>query len=199
MAKANQTSIATIIVACCIGFIAIVGLLNSCQKEKNPAPSRPVRPIVEDTFLNDPMRIGPFEITVTQVKATKQIGKYKPANTYLQVFVKIKNISDRDANAPHFSLHNTKVKGLMPCIQDSRFMTDNMKGSLLSAEWIKAGETKTGYIPMMCDDYIHAPKVSERNSQPADFRMLVDDKLNSKTSAWIYLKNKPVSEGGKNV
>ncbi|MGN0017226.1 MAG: hypothetical protein ACI37O_07820 [Candidatus Avelusimicrobium sp.] len=194
VAKPKQTSSTTIIVFCCVAFFLFLGLLNSCQKEQPVANSRSSRPVVEDGFLNKPMKIGPFEMSVTQVKETKRIGKYKPKNTYLQVFATIKNTSAHDANAPHFSLHNIKVSGLSPCIEDSRFILDNVKGSLMSAEWIKAGETKTGYIPMTCDDYIRAPKAPERNSKPADFRMLVNDKLNSKNSAWIYFKDQPTME-----
>lgn len=177
------------------GFIALL-IYGACSGEayketQKPQTAQKVAPSVQNMYINQPLTVGPFSIKVTQIKETKSIGKYKPRNMYLQVSVEITNTSTKDANAPHFSLHNETVKGLAPCLIDSRLAVDDVKGSIINGEWIKAGETKKGYFPFACDDYVRIKNHPERDSKPADFKMLVDDKFNSKGFGYIWLKNAP--------
>lgn len=175
------------------GFIAML-IYGACSGADTTTPSQAKRnvdeisSVIPDVYINQPLQIGPFTIVVKQVKETKNIGKYKPSNMYLQVFVEITNNSNTDANAPHFSLHNQTNKSLSPCIPDSHFITDDVKGSVFNAELTKAGETKKGYIPFDCSDYLRVKNAPERNSKPSDFQMLLNDKLNSHQVGHIWLK-----------
>ena len=175
------------------GFVALI-IYGACSSDdttpkKKPQSAPAPAPSVHHVAINQPLNVGPFSIKVTEAKETKNIGKYKASNMYVQVFVEITNNSNKDANAPHFSLHNETVKGLSPCVIDGKFAVDNVKGSIINAEFIKAGETKKGYLPFTCADYVRIKDHPERNSKPADFKMFVDDQLNTKTFGYIWLKN----------
>lgn len=172
------------------GFILLI-IYGACSGEVAPVPTKKdtitVSAVAPEGFINEPVNVGPFTIKVTQVKESKKIGKYKPHNMYVQVFAEITNNSHTDANAPHFSLHNEKVKGLAACTVDGQFVVGDVKGSLLNAEWIKAGKTKKGYFPFTCLDYIQSPNHPEKNSKPSDFKMFIYDKLNSRQTGNIRL------------
>lgn len=168
--------IAVILILCAFG-----AFIDSQQKK---APPKQI-----EFYMGETLSMAGLEITVTDVKETKNIHNYKPKNVYLQTFVTVKNTRSVENEIPTTLalIHRNDDKWI--CRVDGRFHTEERYNDfILNGFVIGANKEMKGYIPFTCDSYLNA-KAGANKSKPADFKLFAYNKQ-EKDGGYIFLEKR---------
>ena len=165
-----------------IAAILALGYFVTKHQEKQPKKAFEV-------YMNEPLNVTGLDITVTDVKETKQIHNYKAKNMFVQVFVTIKNTKPTENYVPMLALvHRQDDKWI--CTPDRRFALDEKLNDFTDTGFVvKPNEEIKAYVPFACDSYLNE-KAGSNKSKPADFKMFVYNKL-KKDGGEIFLEKRP--------
>ena len=165
-------------------IVAIFALGYFVQKHQEKQPKKAF-----EVYMNEPLKVTGLDITVTNVKEAKQIGKYKAKNMFLQVFVTIKNTKPTENEIPMLAIvHRQDDK--WTCAIDNRFPLDEKINDVVSSGFVvKPNAEIKAYIPFTCDNYLNE-NAGPRKSKPTDFKIFVYNKL-KKYGGYILLDKRP--------
>lgn len=168
-----------VVVIIVLVLLCAFGSFIQKQQEKQPKKAFEV-------YMNEPLNVTGLDITVTDVKEAKQIKKFKAKNTFLQVFVTIKNTKPVDNYMPHTIAAIHRDDDHWICLLDNRF-----KNGIEKTEYVAGGyvldpnqELKAQMI-FDCDAYLNE-KAGSRKSKPADFKLIFNNK-EKKDGGYIFL------------
>ncbi len=171
-----------VVVAIVLVLLCAFGAFVQKQQEKQPKKAFEV-------YMNEPLNVTGIDITVTDVKESKQIGKHKAKNTFLQTFVTVKNTKAVDNYLPHTIAVVHRKDDKWVCLLDNRF-----KNGIEKTEYVAGGfvldpnqELKAQMI-FACDSYLNE-KAGPNKSKPSDFQMMIYSK-EKKDGGYIFLEQR---------
>lgn len=173
-----RNTIVIIIVA-----IFALGYFVSKHQEKQPKKAFEV-------YMNEPLAVTGLDITVTDVKEAKQIKNIKAKNTFLQLFVTVKNTKNANVYIPHTLAIVNRQDSKWICDIDNRFKNGLEKTEYVAGGYLlNAKEQLNAQMIFSCDNYLNE-KAGARKSKPADFSLFVYSK-EKKDGGYIFLEKRP--------
>ena len=177
----NVSIVVVIIIALC-AFGAFI------ENQQKKAPQKPQKPL--EVYMGETLNVTGLDITVTDVKVTKNIHNYKPKNVYLQTFVTIKNTRAAENTIPTTLALIHRNDDQWICMVDGRFHAEEKYNDfILNGFVIGANQEMKGYIPFKCDAYLNE-KAGANKSKPADFKLFAYNKQ-EKDGGYIFLEKRP--------
>lgn len=140
-------------------------------------------------YMNEPLNVAGIDITVTDVKETKQIKKIKAKNTFLQTFVTVKNTTSARNYLPFTIALIHRQDDNWICLLDERFKNKSDKTEYVAGGFmLEPLQEAKAQIIFNCDAYLN-DKAGARKSKPSDFKFFINSK-EKKEGGYIFLENK---------
>lgn len=174
----NVSIVVVIIIALC-AFGAFI------ENQQKKAPPKQI-----EFYIGETLSVAGLEITVTDVKEKKQIGKFKAKNTFLQTFVNVRNTTSASKYLPFSLALINRNDDNWICFIDKRFKNGIEKTEYVAEGFtLMPGESVSAQMIFACDAYLNK-KAGANKSKPADFKLFAYNKQ-EKDGGYIFLEKRP--------